>query len=115
VEGSKRTGKTIKETRDYHTSYLRAVNNPVRRKILRAVRNGHSTFEELQSSTGLDGETLRRHLNILECGSCVEKHVRQGRMIYALTQEGRVIDYMEYCCAREPLLVRSVGPILPSC
>jgi len=94
-KGSKTIGKSIEETRQYHTRYLRAINSPLRRKILRALNKGYATIEDLQSTTGLDNETLKWHLSVLEHGFCVEKDIKQGKLVYKLTQEGRVVDYME--------------------
>ncbi len=94
-KGSKTIGKSIEETRQYHTRYLRAINSPLRRKILRALKKGYATIEDLQSTTGLDNETLKWHLSVLEHGFCVEKDIKQGKLVYKLTQEGRVVDYME--------------------
>ncbi len=67
----------------------------MRRKILRVLRKADSTFDELQSSTGLEGNSLRWHLNLLESGCCIEKNTKEGRTIYSLTQEGKVVDYIE--------------------
>ena len=88
-------GKSIEETRQYHTRYLRAINSPLRRKILRALKKGCTTIEDLQSSTGLDNDTLKWHLSVLEHGFCIEKVIKQGKLTYKLTQEGRVVDYLE--------------------
>lgn len=75
--------------------YLRAINSPIRRRISRVLKEGCATLEELALKTGLSYETLRWHLNMLEHGFCVEKEKRQGKLIYRLNQEGRVVDYME--------------------
>lgn len=92
---SKTIGKSVDETRQYHRWYFRAINNPLRRKILRALKDGHETIEDLQSSTKLNAKILKWHLNILEHGFCVEKATREGKPVYRLTQEGRVVDYLE--------------------
>ncbi|UCC32901.1 MAG: winged helix-turn-helix transcriptional regulator [Candidatus Bathyarchaeota archaeon] len=94
-KSSKTVGNSIEETRQYHARYLRAVNNPLRRRILRALKEGCSTPEDLQSRTGLDGKTLEWHLKVLEHDFCVEKEKKQGRLEYKLTQEGKIIDYLE--------------------
>ena len=94
-KGSKTVGTSIEETRQYHTRYLRAINSPLRREILRALKKGRATIEDLQSSTGLDNDTLKWHLSVLEHGFCIEKYSKQGKLVYKLTQEGRVVDYME--------------------
>jgi len=94
-KGSKTIGRSIEETRQYHTRYLRAINSPLRREILRALKKGCGTIEDLQSSTGLDNDTLKWHLSVLEHGFCIEKDIKQGKPVYTLTQEGRVVDYLE--------------------
>ncbi|MGD8506486.1 MAG: winged helix-turn-helix domain-containing protein [Candidatus Bathyarchaeota archaeon] len=83
---------SIEESRQYHIRYLRAINSPLRRKILRAIREGCMTTEDLQSRTGLNNDTLEWHLSILEHGSCVKRSIRKGKIVYKLVQEGRVVD-----------------------
>ena len=92
---SKTIGDSIEETRLFHTYYLRAINSPLRRKILRILNERHFTFEELQFKTELEKATLKWHLDILEHGFCVEKQLEQGKLVYKITQEGRVIDFLE--------------------
>jgi DNA-binding transcriptional ArsR family regulator len=76
-----------------HELYLRAVNNPLRRKILDALTEGNATVEELEAKTNLDEITLRWHLNVLESGLCVEN--KQDKVIYKLTQFGKVVKYLK--------------------
>ena len=92
---SKTVGKSIEETRWYHTRYLRAINSPLRREILRALKKGATTVKDLESKTGLDPDTLKWHLSVLEYGFCVEKNIKKGKLIYKRTQEGKVVDYLE--------------------
>lgn len=92
---SRTVGGSIEETREYHLRYLRAVNNPVRRRILEALKEGEMSFEDLLSTTGLEERTLKWHLEILENGFCVEKSEREGKAYYNLTKEGKVIEYIE--------------------
>jgi len=92
---SKTIGRSIEETRQYHERYLRAINSPVRRRILKALKKGTATIEDLQSRTGLDENTLTWHLSILEHGFCIQKNMKEGKPVYKLTQEGRIIDYLE--------------------
>lgn len=93
---SRTIGDSLEETREYHLRYLRAVNNPLRREILRALKDGDATIEALRSRTGLDEKTLEWHLSILEHGFCVEKEIRDGATFYTITQEGKIIDYVEH-------------------
>lgn len=92
---SRTIGKSIEETRRYHKRYLRAINSPLRREILRALKEGYTTIEDLSSRTGLDNGTLNWHLSVLEQGFCIEKDTKQGKLVYKLTQEGQVVDYLE--------------------
>ncbi|MBS7638013.1 winged helix-turn-helix transcriptional regulator [Candidatus Bathyarchaeota archaeon] len=92
---SRTVGGSIEETREYHLRYLRAVNNPVRRRILEALKEGERSFEDLLSTTGLEERNLKWHLEILENGFCVEKSEREGKVYYNLTKEGKVIEYIE--------------------
>jgi len=91
---SRTIGSSSKETREYHLRYLRAVNSPLRRRILRALKEGDITVDALQSRTGLDRKALEWHLGILEHGFCVEKEVVEGAVHYRLTKEGEVVDYV---------------------
>jgi len=92
---SKTTTDSIEETRLYHSRYLRAMNSPIRRVILRIIKENNCTFEQLESKTNLNKATLKWHLDILENGFCIEKFVKEDKTIYALTQEGKVIDFLE--------------------
>ena len=87
--------KTMDETKEYHKRYLRAINNPLRIKILRAVKDGFLNIADLKLHTGLDVETLNWHLHVLENGFCVEKDTIEGKLVYKLTQEGGVIEYLK--------------------
>jgi DNA-binding transcriptional ArsR family regulator len=92
---SKTISKSIERTRLYHERYLRAVNSPLRREILTALKEGCETIEDLESKTGLDKDTLEWHLSVLEHGFCVEKNNKEGKPAYRLTREGRIVDYLE--------------------
>ena len=92
---SKTTTDSIEETRLYHSRYLRAMNSPLRRDILRIIKEKKCTIEELEIKTHLNKATLKWNLDILENGFCIEKLVKKDKTIYTLTQEGKVIDFLE--------------------
>jgi DNA-binding transcriptional ArsR family regulator len=92
---SKTVTDSIEETRLFHNRYLRAINSPLRRKILRILNEEQFSIEELQNKTSLAPTTLKWHLDILEHGFCVEKQINQGRIVYRLTQEGKVVDFLD--------------------
>jgi predicted transcriptional regulator len=94
-KASRARSESLEKTREYHERYLRAVNNPIRKAILKTLKESCATLEELQLKTGLNSETLRWHLSILEHDFCVEKEIKQEKTVYKLTKEGKVIDYLE--------------------
>jgi DNA-binding transcriptional ArsR family regulator len=85
----------MEETKERHMRYLRAMNNPIRRTILRELKGGSATLEELKTRTSIDVKTLGWHLDILEWGYCVEKQMKDDRAYYLLTKEGSVVDYVD--------------------
>ncbi len=85
----------MEETKERHLRYLRALNNPIRRTILRELQSGPTTLEDLKSRIKLDEKTLSWHLDILEWGYCVEKQTKDDQVIYLLTKEGSVVDYVD--------------------
>ena len=92
---SKTIGGSMEETKERHRRYLRAVNNPLRRRILRAIKEGCGTMESLVARLGVDAKTLDWHMRILEDGYCVERAEEDSGTRYILTQEGLVVDYVE--------------------
>ena len=87
--------QSIAETKRYHTLYLRAINSPIRRRILQVLKNGEATINELESRTHLERNILEWHLSVLAQGFCVEKKLQHGKSVFCLTQEGKVVDYLE--------------------
>jgi DNA-binding transcriptional ArsR family regulator len=71
------------------------MNNPLRRKILRVLNNGKTSFEDLAIKTGLDKFALEWHLSVLENGFCVEKESHEGKLFFWLTQEGKVVNFIK--------------------
>jgi len=92
---SRTTTNSEVETRVFHERYLRAMNSPLRRKILGILNRGNATFEELEAKTGLKETALKWHLDVLEHGFCIEKEENRGILFYKLTKEGRVVSYIE--------------------
>lgn len=92
---SKTTTDSGEETKVYHQRYLRAMNNPLRRKILRVLNDGKISFEDLAIKTGLDKSALEWHLSVLENGFCVEKESHEGKLFFWLTREGKVVNFIK--------------------
>jgi len=94
-KSSKTTTDSAEQTKLYHRRYLLAVNSPLRRQILKVLKKGSASVDQLRRETKLDRAALEWHLSFLEHGSCVEKTQVQGHLVYTLTQEGKVVDYLE--------------------
>jgi DNA-binding transcriptional ArsR family regulator len=92
---SKTIGGTMEETKERHVKYLRAMNSPLRREILRALKGGPATIETLKEKMQIEEKTLAWHLSILEYGYCVEKETEGNMVLYKLTQEGQVVNYVD--------------------
>ena len=83
------------ETKERHRRYLRAVNNLVRRKILRSIDKGNSTVSAISEDVDLDSKSLKWHLSILIDGFCVEEKIEDDQAKYLLTKEGKVVDFLD--------------------
>lgn len=92
---SKTVSGSMEETTDRHRRYLRAVNNPVRRDILRSMKSENNNIESISDDTGLDQKTVGWHLSVLIDGFCVEEKIGEGESRYVLTKEGLVVDYLD--------------------
>ena len=92
---SKTVADSMEETKERHRRYLRAVNNPIRRDILRSIEKGNTTLASISKDTGTDEKTLNWYLRILEDGFCVERTTNDGQEEFTLTKEGLVVDYLD--------------------
>jgi len=86
---------SMEETKDRHQKYLRAINSPIRREILRAIRGGNKTMKDLSTNLKLDEKTLEWHLSILIYGYCIERKETGNGIEYESTKEGLVVDFMD--------------------
>lgn len=91
---SETIGDTMEETKDRHRRYLRAIENPQRREILALLEQGEATLRSLSEATGMDERTLKWHMDFLEYGYCVLRKNEEGKVVYSITEEGRVVDYL---------------------
>ena len=86
---------SMEETKDRHQKYLRAINSPIRREILRAIQHGNKTTKSLAAVLGLDEKTLEWHLSMLIYGYCIERKETSTGIEYESTKEGLVVDFMD--------------------
>lgn len=94
-EESAETVDPGEETRLMHERYLAAINNPLRKKILEALKTGILSGEELRSKTELTQEALNWHLSVLENVCCIQIESGADGLFYKLTKAGRVVEYLE--------------------
>ncbi|NMC06092.1 MAG: hypothetical protein GYA24_12825 [Candidatus Lokiarchaeota archaeon] len=88
-------------TRLDHDAYLKAVNNPTRRRLLEIVSKnelGKDVAAQQLVQEGLLHEPgqLQYHLDVLLKAKCIELVPGQaGQVLIRITQGGRVVEYME--------------------
>lgn len=93
--------ESLEGNRYIHSVYLKAVNHPVRREILK-ITNEKGTVSEkflfmhLQKE-GLINEinTLKYNLDYLRKAFCIERVKKNNDNLYQITKNGKVIDYLE--------------------
>ena len=88
---SRTLADTMEDTKDRHRRYMRSIQHPIRREILRAMERGASTMDDFVRELGEEPKVLDWHLKSLEHGFCIE---RVGER-FTLTQEGRIVDYLD--------------------
>lgn len=81
---------SIEKSREYHKRYQIAVNNPLRRQILKLLLKGKK-LNTIKRELNLSDSQLEYHLKILEWGFCIE---REGDEI-TVTKEGEVVNFIE--------------------
>ena len=81
---------SIEKSREYHKRYQIAVNNPIRRQILKLLLKGKK-LNIIKHELNLSDSQLEYHLKILEWGFCIE---REGEDI-RVTKEGTVVNFLE--------------------
>ena len=92
---SRTLAETMEETKDRHRRYMRAIQHPVRRDILRAMEKGLATLEEFEKELGVEAKVLGWHLKTLEHGFCVERIGEGDGLRFALAKEGKIVGYLD--------------------
>ena len=93
--------KTVESSKYYHDLYLKAVNHPIRREILRIVNDSNEILENLlfdqlsEKKILKDPSILDYNINFLIKALCIEKVERGDRTYYIITQAGKVVDYLK--------------------
>lgn len=93
--------KTLEGNRYYHNLYLKAVNHPIRREILKIINKSNNIsrsklFEILSENEVLnDLSVLDYNMAFLIKALCIEKEERNEEMVFRITQSGKVIDFLK--------------------
>lgn len=94
-------GKTLEGSKYYHDLYLKAVNHPIRRKILEIVNKSveiskNKLFNQLSEQNIIsDMSILEYNLDFLIKALCIEKKDDMNEIIYTITQSGKIIEYLK--------------------
>ncbi len=94
--------KTIEGTNYLHSLYLRAVNNPIRRKILTVINN-EKRISKKDLLNHLLNEKIIEDISMFDynidylikafCINSVKSEIDE-EIVYEITQSGKVIDYL---------------------
>jgi hypothetical protein len=96
-------GKTLEGNKYFHDLYLKAVNHPVRREILLEINNINGLSEEelkknlFEKNIIQNDEIFNYNVDYLIKALCIEKKLNKvsGKISYYITQEGKVIEYLD--------------------
>jgi len=88
VTRMKQEGKMKEDMTEDHKATLNALQNPVRRKIIKALVEKEKSLEEIKAEFKLTDSQASYNLNMLESTLCIEKKEIDGVTYYALTPRG---------------------------
>jgi hypothetical protein len=93
-------GKTVEGTKYLHDLYLKAVNHPVRREILKIVNQEKQILKELLFKKLLVNELINDefafnyNMDYLIKAFCINEVIENEKIFYEITQSGKVIEYL---------------------
>jgi len=94
-------GKTLEGTKYLHSLYLKAVNHPIRRKILIYVNDAQRISRDKLLNSLLDNKiiddkhTFDYNMDYLIKAFCIKKIEEENKVYYEITQSGQVVDYLK--------------------
>ncbi len=88
VAKMKREGKMKEDMTEDHKACLNALQNPVRRNILKALVGQKKSLEEIKTEFKLTDSQASYNLNMLESTLCIEKEEKERVTHYFLTPRG---------------------------
>ena len=96
-------GKTMEGSKYFHDLYLKAVNHPVRREILILLSKNDGSSQNylighlFEKGLIKDEKMFKYNIDYLVKALCIEikKDDKTGEDLLFITQEGKVIDYLD--------------------
>ena len=94
-------GKTIEGTNYLHTLYLKAVNHPIRREILKYINDAQRISRRKLLKSLLDKKiindehTFDYNMDYLIKAFCIKRIEEESKVYYEITQSGQVVDYLK--------------------
>ena len=88
VAKMKQEGKMKGDMTEDHKTTLNALQNPIRRKIIKALAEKERSFEEIKDEFKLTDSQANYNLNVLESTLCIEKKEIAAITYYTLTPRG---------------------------
>jgi predicted transcriptional regulator len=88
VAKMKLEGKMKEDMTEDHKTVLNALQNPVRRNILKALVEKEKSLEEIKTEFKLTDAQASYNLNMLESTLCIEKKEIDGATYYVPTPRG---------------------------
>ncbi|WP_406660689.1 winged helix-turn-helix domain-containing protein [Methanolobus sp. ZRKC3] len=87
-EKAKKEGKLKANPTEDHKAGLKALQNPVRRSILKRLGEGNMSFEDIKKEFDLDDVHAKFDLSMLEDTLYIEKDEKSGSTEYCITVRG---------------------------
>lgn len=88
VSKMKREGKMKEDMTEDHKACLNALQNPIRRNILKALVEHKESLEEIKTKLRLTDSQASYNLDMLESTLSIEKEESEGITYYILTPRG---------------------------
>ncbi|MBY8983090.1 MAG: hypothetical protein KGD57_09085 [Candidatus Lokiarchaeota archaeon] len=92
---------TIEGNKHFHSLYLKAINNPFRRKILKIINkedkiSKEDLFKQLKDIYNIsDNNVLKYNIDYLISAFCIETTNINDIIYYQITKAGKVIEFID--------------------
>lgn len=88
VAKMKAEGKMKEDMTEDHKACLNALQNPVRRNIIKALAREKLSLDDIKTQFKLSDYQATYNINMLESTLCIEKEEAEGTTYYILTPRG---------------------------